>query len=267
MVLSVLLIFFHIRTIVDVRDVSVPIVRELPQLEFRLRALQEQVELTELRAATITGSEEEKVAVFVLPTETDISRLVATFEVLRDTLKRDGLLSHMSDIVIGDPTQDSDGTQARTVTVEFTVHEEGLRTILLLIRLAGLMTVSDLLSEQEIAILVDRIEQENPSGIVALEQFFSADVLRYAEDPKTYEEQLKRSFTSSGVLQAIDSVLRTSLLSDVKRFLGSDLGKVLQTYKLWPMQIMALKEVSIQPGNAPKWQTLALKIIVFSAEK
>ena len=265
--LAVVLITLHIRTIVEVRDVSVPIVGKLPMLEQRLQALKAQMELTELHAVSQVGSSEEQIEMYALPKEPNISRLIATFEVIRDVLKRDNLLSAMSDITISDPEEGPEGSKIRRVSVEFAVHEDGLRTIPLIVRLAGLMTVGDVLTEEEINLLVDRIEEENPAGIVSLEQFLSADLLGYAEDPKTYEEQIKRSFSGDGFLNAFENVLRTSLLYDVKRFLQSDLGTVLRGYKLWPMQIMALQEVSIHPGNAPRWHKLGITALLFSEEK
>lgn len=259
MALSVVLISAHIHTIIQVRDVSVPIVAQLPQMERKLSALKQQVELAEMQTVNRAGSQQEKVDVYALPKETDMSRLIATFEVIRDVLKRDGVLASMSDIDVSD-------ADTHILSVEFSVHEEGLQSILLLVRLAGLLTVSDVLTEQEIALLVDRVEQENPTGIIALEQFLSLDLLRYAEDPQTFEEQLKRSFTSSSFLNAFENVLRTSLLYDTKKLLGGTLGKVLEGYKLWPMQMMALDSVTVQPGSAPKWYKLTLTVLVFSNE-
>lgn len=265
MTFSVLLISLHIRTVSEIRDVSVPIVAQLPQLEYHLSALREQVELAELHSAT-RSSKQERVEVYALPKQTDISRLVATFEVIRDALYRNGLLAHMSEIDISEPQEQEDGVSTRTVSVEFAVHEDGLKTIMLITQLAGLLSVGDVLTEEEINLLVHRVEQENPSGIIALEQFLSTDLLRYIEEPRTYEEQLKRSFSTATFLNAFENVIRTSLLYDAKRLLGSDLGEALRSYKLWPMQIMALDTVLVEPGTAPKWYKLGLEASVFSEE-
>ncbi len=264
MTASVFLMMAHITTIIEVRDVSVPIVQQLPLLERRLAALTEQIELTQLHSATRIGSQKEKVEVYALPEETDVTRLIATFEILREVLMRDGYLSDMSDISIGDVQTDEDGVDSRNVSIDFVLHDEGLQTILTLVRLSGLLTVGDVLTEDEIALLIDRIEQENPSGIIAFEQFLSADLLRYAEDPKAYEEQLKRSFGNTSVVNAFENVLRVSLLRDVRKILHSDLGTVLQSYKLWPMQLMTLNQAIVTPGSAPGWQKLHLEVSVFS---
>jgi len=266
MVLSAFLILAHVKTIIEVRDISIPIVSQLPMLERRLRALTEQIELTQLHAATRIGSQQERVEVYALPEETDVTRLIATFEIIREALMRDGVLSRMSEISISEPSDSEEGASSRTLSVEFSVHDEGMQTILLIVRLAGLLTIGDVLTEDEIALLVDRVEQENPAGIIALEQFLSADLLRYSENPKAYEEQLKRSFSSTTFANAFENVLRVSLLRDVRKILQSDLGEILQGYKLWPMQIMALQKVSIMPGNAPGWQRLGLDVQVYSAK-
>lgn len=266
MALSLVLMFAHIHTIIMVRDVSVPIVGQLPQLEHQLQALQDQMELTELSTATRIGSQQEKIEMYALPKETNVSRTVATFEVLRDVLSRDGMLSSMSDLTFGEPTKRDDGVTTLPVSVDFVVHQDGFSAIELLLQLSGRLTIGDILTEEEVALLIDRIEQENPSGIVALEQFLSADLMKYAENPKAYEEQLKRSFSSSMFLNTFDSILRTSLLRDVRQVLHSDLGQALVTYKLWPMQMMAVEELSLRPGSAPKWYTVGLTALVLSEE-
>lgn len=262
----VILIVAHISVIMNIRDFSVPVVGQLPQLERRLHALTEQAELTELHAAVRTGSQSEKVAMFALPSEMDMTRFIATFEVISDVFKRDGVLASMDEIEVSEPEQEDDAT-VRTVTTELVLRDDGLKNLLLLIQISGLLTVGDLLTEEESTLLVDRIEQENPSGIVALEQFLSADLLQYAKNPKTYEEQLKRSFTSTVLLNALENVLRTSLLYDVKHLLRSEVGEILDGYKLWPMQSMAVREIALEPGTEPNWFTVNLTLDVFSAEK
>ena len=264
-VVSAFFITLHMQTIAEIRDVSVPIVAQLPQLEQRLSALRQQVELTELHSAN-RSSAQEKVEVYALPRKTDLSRLIATFEITRDLLQREGLLADMSEIDIAEPEAYEGGGFVRRVTVHFSVHEEAMRTILLMTRLAGLLTVGDVLTEKEVALLVDRVEQENPSGIVALEQFLSTDLLRYIEEPRTYEEQLKRSFSTTTFFNALENVIRTSLLYEAKLLLGSDMGEVLRNYKLWPMQIMAVDSIGIVPGNAKQWYKLDLTVLVFSEE-
>ena len=266
LILSAVLIFAHVHTIMEASTVSVPLVSKIPLLERRLGSLEQQIELTQLHAAVRTGSQQETVEVYALPQDTDVARLVSTFEVIRDALQRQGMLSRMSDIDIGDPSPDETGAMTRTLSVDFSVSDEGLKTVMLLVRLAGLLTVGDALTSDEVALLVDRTEKENPSGIIALEQFLSADLLRYSGNPKAYEEQVKRSFGNTTFVNAFDNVLRTSLLRDIREILQSDLGEILQNYRLWPMQMMTVQNVSIVPGSASGWQKLSLKARVYSVK-
>lgn len=265
LLIATVLVSKHITTISTVRDVSVPIVAKLPQLERRLDVLKQQVEISQLHSATKTGSQQEKVEVYALPEQTDVSRLIAFFEVLRDVLERRGHLSHMSDVTISDAQESDVGGLAQTLSVEFVVHEDGVKTIMLLTRLAGLLTVGDVLTDDQRTLLLHRIEQENPAGIIALEQFLSVDLMWYIEEPKTFEQQLKKSFSSDILRTTFDHVVRTSLLYDAKIVLGSDLGEVLRSYKLWPLQMMVLQEASLKAGSAPGWHRLGLTVLVFSA--
>ncbi|MBM3230906.1 hypothetical protein FJZ28_01105 [Candidatus Peregrinibacteria bacterium] len=263
--IAALLMVLHVNTISRVRDVSVPIVSEIPQLERRLALLQEQTELTELHAATIVGSPEEHIRIFALPEQTDLGRLMAVFDVVREVYGREGTLTEMSDIVMGDAVDKGNGLRAQTVSLEFIAHEDAMRSVLLLIRLAGLMTVGDALSEQERALLLQAVETENPAGIIALEEFLSVQLQDFAENPKLYEDQLLRSFSTPAFLNTFHAAIRSSLLREAQELLSSDLGGVLVRYKLWPLQIMTVDTVSLRPGSAPKWHRIGLQFTVFTA--
>lgn len=264
--ISGVLIARHTETILEVQRVSVPLVADLPRLERTVKVLQQQMEITELHAATRVGSQEEKVHVFSLPEETDMDRLVAVFEVVRETLKRQNMLSHMSDLKFGETVRTDNDLSTTPLEVEFVVHDEGLETVLLLVRLAGLLTVGDTLTQMELDLLLNRIEHESPTGLVALEKFLSTDLLEYTENPRLHEEQLRKAFGTTMFRNAFENVLRTSLLADAKEFLNADLGNVLQTYKLWPLQMMLLREMTIEPGSASGWHRITLHLDVYSAE-
>lgn len=256
--MSVLLIVGHIHTLTEVREKSVPLVAQLPSLERKLTVLEQQMELTELEGATRMASAQEKIDVYALPEETDVSRLVALFEVVRDVLERNGYLASMHTLQVS-----SDGSEVSTT---FIVHEQGMKTINLLVHTSGLLTLGDVLSPEDLAPLLARIEEENPAGLIALEQFLAADILRYAQDPKTYEEQLKKSFTSTTLLSTFDTIVQTSVLHDIKTFLRGGIAEALQRSKLWPLQMMAVKEVSLSPGRAPKWYKIGLTLEVFRVD-
>ncbi len=252
------LISEHVRVIADVREVSVPLVAELPLLERRASLLKEQVELAQLQSAMRVGSQEERVHVYVLPKEFDMDRIVALFDVFSLTIPQQAYIGSMSPVVFGEPATVGHALQALPITVSFSVHENGMHTLLDLFRLAGTVTLSDAFSKDELETLLAGIETESPAGIIPLEQFLSADLLEYAREPRPYEEQLRRSFTSAHVQHMFDDLLRTSLLRDARSYLGGPAGLLLKEQKLWPMPFMAFEEIRSVPGRAQGWHTVTL---------
>ena len=261
---SAVLLYEHARMIGEVQSVSVPLVAELPNLERTSALLKEQAELSELEASTRVGSQMERVRTYVLPAKADLDRVIATFELLRETLQSQGTLSRMSDLTFGEHTERGDALRTQPLRVEFAVQEEGLRDIAVLLQLTGLMMVGDALTNEEKAILLDRTESENPAGIVALEQFLSTDLLSYAQNPKLSEERLLRSFTSTMFVQSLQDITRTSFLRDITRVLGGTLGSHFDRQQLWPLQMLTVEEATITPGSAEGWYNLSLKLLVYT---
>lgn len=261
--LSAFLMVQHAQIILEVKDISVPLVAELPQLERRVEVLSEQLELTELSAATRVGSKAENVAMYALPAQLEQQKFLAVFEVLRELLERDGLLADMSSVELSEDITLDNGAVANDATLQLTIHNTGLQQLLLLVRVAGLITTGDAFTSEELNLLIDRIETENPTGLVALEHFLAVNLLDYAKDPKVHEEQLRRSFGSSTFVTSLQSLVRQSLLHDVKTVLGADIGRALDNYKLWPLQMMDIQELSVEPGAAPEWYSVQLKVRVY----
>ena len=258
---AAMLLLDHVRVVQQVRNISVPLVAQLAQLERRETTLQAQVELSQLQSAVTVGSLGEKLDAYVLPQELDYDRVIALFDLLSDTLTQQKLLAKMSDIQIDDEEQiDSNGLHIHPVRVAFTAHQEGVEQILLLTRLSGLLTVSDALTADEVELLFSGTEEENPAGIIALEQFLSLDLLRYAQDSKGYEEQVHRSLTSPLFERIFQSVLQNSLLRDARRIFGGDFGRLLLEQRVWPTPFFTVHEMHIRPGSAPGWYYLDLVI-------
>ncbi len=253
----------HADVIEEVRDVSIPLVVEVPRLERRLEVIREQAELGELHSIMRIGSPEERIHVFSLPKEPDIDRLMALFDVARDILIIRGQLSEMSPIEFGEQRELDEETYAQPLSVSFSVHEEGMRTILTLMELAGLLTVGDALTSEELDILLERTESESATGVLPLEKFLSTDLLDYARNPRLYEERLQKSFSSSSFMEAFRSIIQSSLLRDAKIILSSDIGKNIEKLKLWPIQFVTIEDVQIQSGSAPGWNWLRLELLVY----
>ena len=72
----------------EVKEVSVPLIAQLQNLEQRERALKEQVELAQIQSALELGSVGEKLDAYVLPKDTNFDRLIAAFDLLAEFLKK-----------------------------------------------------------------------------------------------------------------------------------------------------------------------------------
>lgn len=257
------LLSLHARAVHDVTSLSLPVLAELPVMERKLDALTQQVEMAELHSATRLGSEEERINVYVLPEKADFDRLLAIFDLVNEYLGSAGVMQDMSDIEIGEEQPDG-ALKSRPIHLTFAANERGVREFMSLIRLSGFLTVGDALTDEERAILIERTEAENPTGVVSLEQFLSTDLLRYALDSRSYEEQLLRSFSSPSFTNAFNSVLQTSILRDARMALGNDLGHVVEEYDLWPFPFLSVDAVRLTKGGAAGWYTVSIQLLVYT---
>ncbi|MDD5041394.1 MAG: hypothetical protein PHX87_02295 [Candidatus Peribacteraceae bacterium] len=258
--LAVPILTAHIQEVKTVRETALPLLASLPPLERRLSLLKEQVEVSELDAALKTGSQLERVRVSVLPAEADIPRALATLELLRSHLEDQGAIGSLSPIEVGKERPYGDGLAAVPLTFQLSARTDGLKRVLSFVRLAGLVTVGDALTTAEKNALIRATEEENPAGIVMLEQFFAADLFGYAEEPRPVEEQLKRSLQSEGFMTAFEQAVGTSLLKDAKEFFQGPIGPAIARMHLWPMEFLAIDRLEFKPGSAPDWYRLTVSL-------
>ena len=252
----------HINTIREVKDVSVPLVAQLPHLERRLHVLKEQVELSELQAAVRIGSEHERLQAYVLPKQLQTDRLIALLDVLGIFYTERNQLASLTELSVGEGRSATEDIAIQTVRFGAVVHEDALQDILDLVRLSGVLTVSDALGPDNQQLLLTSTEQENPAGVVPLEQFLSTDLLDYARDPRAKERQLTRSFTTTNFEATLESATAVSHLVNARRVLGGHLGTVLKQQQLWPLPLMRLHRIHVQPGTAPGWYRVGLVLDV-----
>ncbi|MBI3336951.1 hypothetical protein HYZ98_05320 [Candidatus Peregrinibacteria bacterium] len=248
-VLSMLLLGAHILEARKARDIGLPLATVVPDIEKRLNILEEQVELSRINMAINRGSQEEFVHVYVLPRDASMDRLVSSLEVLRDVLMEDGKLLGMTSIDIEGNIQEGEMTRW---PVRFTVKvtEEGLRTVSLFLDIAGFFTVADVLTEQEIRQLFLYAESENPVSIIALEQFLSADLLKYTGEYQSLMGMVRKSFVSPAFDRLFTGLQEDSLLRDVRLLLGGPLGERLRRNNLWPLRFITVDAVTVTQGGA-----------------
>jgi hypothetical protein len=251
-------------TIHDVRASSLPLAQEIPTLERRLSVLKEQQELTELSHALRIGSPEEKV--YALPAETDIDKVVTAFDALSEELRKQKILTKISPVVFGDIASAEHGIRSQSLSFEAVVHQDGVAALQTFVRLSGLLSVADALRLEERSRLLFQTEMENPAAIVALEQFFNTDLLSYLREPRSAEEQLLKSFSSQSFERAFRDVLRNALLSRAGRLLTPEFIQILDSAKLWPMQMMDIETMSLEAGGAAEWYRVKVKVALYMRE-
>lgn len=255
---SGLLIGHHLTVLRNVREDVLPLAAQLPPLEQRLQVLNEQVELSELQAAMRSGTAEEKLRAYVLPSEPDLPRTVALFDVTRSVLSRRKVLTQMSALEFGEvrpltlPGVDAHGAlTAQSVSFTAVVRPEGMEQLLSLLNLSGLITVGDALSPADVKELFVLTESENPAGIVSVEQFLSTDLLSYLHDPVAADQRLTQAFPSEEFLTKFRSLLDTSGLAEARALLQKDLLSEIERQTLWPLPFFVLTaiETEEQPGG------------------
>ncbi len=270
---SVHLMTAHLQSLRDMRDVSLPLAATLPTLEHRLDVLAKQVELSELQAQLRTGSPEESMRLYVLPSAGADTRTLALLDVTASLLTQQGMLKGMSEIEVGEPVpvvgvpvddHVTDTLMGRTYTFTARLNEQGLTQFLQLIDLSGFLTVGDALSAEETGRLFTLTELEDYAGIVPLEKFLSTDLMAYAREPKPYEEALLRSLSSEAFLQEFRAITNQSRLATARQVIAGSWGKAYAAQKLLPMPFLTLEKVGMDDGK-DGWHRV--KIVVRGYER
>lgn len=248
-------LYLHASAIDEVQEVSAPLLSEIPQLEQRLSLLKRQAELTEFHASLATGSPEEYVHVYLLPEETNIANTLALWEQLHTVLQKQEQARGEPSIIIGDTHE-----HGLSVHVNMQLQRPGLQQVMMLLKLAGMRTVGDLLSEQEKTMLLHRSEEESPTGIVPLQKFFSTDLMHYSIDPASYQQRLLRSFSGDLFHETFRSVVTAPSIQEVQALLQGPIGQLLHSGEFWPLQFSTIETAHLTRLE-PQWYQMELKLV------
>lgn len=247
--LSIQLLTLHVETVRDMRDIGLPAALAMPSIQQRLSIIKEQSEVAELQASISGDSNEEMLRMYVLPDNAALDRLLATVDAFTTELKKQGALTGLSPVQVGDEMQSGD-VMKTPVSFEADVTADGLRTLFLFQDLSGLLTVSDALTADEQSELLQLTEQENPAAITALETFLSTDLLTYAKAPQVTQDQLFRSFSSDVFADSFSRITEQSDLGAIAELLSGPLARTLEAQKLWPLRfLMPVKSAIRQTGE------------------
>jgi hypothetical protein len=239
-------VYAHASSIAAVKEQLLPATLAIPGFERRISILKQQLEVSQLQASLRLQSPEEKLHAYVLPEDANVARLMSAFDVLRDHLQSTGDLASMEPIVVGTlPTDGAEGPKQVPLTVRVRVTEGGLHAMLAFVELSGMLTVADAFGQDELEQLLRLSEEENPAIIAHLEQFFAADLMRYAEEPKPFEEQLLRSFSDGPLQDSFRDILHGGRLASARDMLSGPLGRELDERRLWPMRFLSVRTWAI----------------------
>jgi hypothetical protein len=252
---SVQLLSAHAEAVSAMRRTGLPAAVGLRQIETRAAIVREQNEVAGLQASLRSGTEQEILRISVLPDAPAPDRLLATFDVVFSQMHSAALLPEFPVITVGEPVEHS-GEAGKWVvhplSFSLTATEEGMQDLFTFLQMAGMLTISDLLSPAEIHRLLTLTEQHNPAAITALEQFLSVDVLRFAETPRPYQDQLFGSLSSPLFAEELTAMLdvpaRRNGLAQLRK-----LAPVLRARNLWPVRFLSIAHVRMEQTDAPWW--------------
>ncbi len=250
--LSVLLIVIHIRTAQAMQQDALPLAGQVSSLEHRRDVLRRQVDVTQLQTALTAGSIRERLAMYVLSDASSNDRLLSLFSLVSDALQKGGAEDYSAPIVLGKEeaaTLHGETLLKQSVSFSVTVSQDGLDTWLSLIDLMGYVTVADALPTEDVQLLLSKTEQENPAALDALQQFLSLDLSMYASNPNDQRDRLLAAFATDDARASVQTALDVPLLQEAVRFFGTDLGKSVVDQKLWPMPLVTLQKMTVEPAD------------------
>ncbi|MDD4319217.1 MAG: hypothetical protein PHW10_02755 [Candidatus Peribacteraceae bacterium] len=261
-VLSILLLREHAVAIRAMNNDVLPLAARATALEGRLEVLRRQVEASTLAAAMQTGSQEERLRMYVFPAGTT-ERTVAFLNGVVDRLRERGDVREASAIRVGEPGPYAlpgarEEMTVRPLSLTLVLREDGVRDVLRLLELTGLLTVYDALSPEQVRSFLALTEAENPTGVVALGQFLSADLLAYLREPRGFDDRFLASFSSEEFPAALRGISSSPAFRAWAEIARGQLGTFVQDGKLWPLPFLALDTAALTREG--EWQRLELTL-------
>ncbi len=268
LVSSAQLIAAHAKVIGDMRHTALPIASRMPALQERLAVLKSQVQAAKATEAGKSGPLRESLRAYVLPSD-GVKRSVATVSALGDTLRSLGELRSLSSISVGD-TEAADLTltgatlNMRTLDVSMEVTQDGLEDFLHATDLSGLLTVADALSKDQITKLLALTERENPMGVIALQQYFSTDLVEYLRHADLYDRRLLAGFSSGTFASDFASIVHPAFVDGQALVGKKGISDLFSQQGFWPMPFLEVKKAEVS-DLADGWLTLSLHLVVLGS--
>jgi hypothetical protein len=232
----------HGEVLREMRERTLPAALQLPALQRERDMVQTQADVADVAAALRADSADEWIRVAILPDAPDVSPVVEALEIAAEEGIRTKNIVRMDAIDVGEPATAENGTVVTPLTLRFIATREGADALLAFVGASGLLSISDVLSPGDRALLLQLAEGENPASIASLEEYLSTDLLRASFDAEGTDRRLLQAFTSPLMERALGNIARESRLASIRRTLGGNVGKQLQERGLWPLRLLAVRE-------------------------
>ncbi|TSC80373.1 MAG: hypothetical protein G01um101425_27 [Candidatus Peregrinibacteria bacterium Gr01-1014_25] len=220
----------------------VPVAARIPRLEQRLSVLRAQVEVAQVHAALRSGSVDEVIRTAVLPADDRTKDVVGVLEEIMAAAQDAGLVRQAGMVTLADP-KDEGGLRTVDATVSLRATAEGEEMVLGILDASGLMTLGDVVTRDDRALLLRLTEEESPAAVQAVEQLLATDLLASALDSQAAEYLFLRSFSSPLVAQALEGIMTQPRIAHLRTILGGPLGLALKENGHWPMRFMTVEQV------------------------
>jgi hypothetical protein len=266
---SGVMVFNQTTRVRETRDLALPLAATLPPLEKRLSVLTQEVQLAEAQSAGTQGSDTEKLRMYVLPSDVPTARTIALIDTVRAALEESKDLNAASGIETGEREMlplETGTLESQTLTFSQSLSKNGLSQLFSVIRLSGMLTVSDALTNEEKTLLLNLLESGNPADTVTLEQFLRTDLASYGQNPKAYDDKFLTSLSSPGLSETFAVILKKSALKDLQEVFQTTLGTKLREQRLFPMPLLRIQSLTIAPG-ADDWQKVTATVQIFGRGK
>jgi hypothetical protein len=257
----------HMKAMTTALSLSTPLVQEIPSLEKKALLLQEQVELSELTSAIQPNVLREYVYAYVLPQEVDIDRTLSFLDIIREHFTALGVLQDMSSVEFGQKEITNDDVSFVPIIFSLSLQKEAVAQIVSLFDMAGVITIADLFSHEELQAIVDPLEAKNSAGITHLEKFVSTDLRTYVSDKKATVAALRRAYGGEELTQFLQTIDQSNEMKKVQRAFSNNFASVLQEHALWPLPLLTIDSLQFATTDDPDTVRLNFAVRMYERGK
>ena len=234
----------HARQFGSKRDGAVSIGLTLPDQKARVALLEAQTEAEQVFFEQGLAAREEQADIFVLPVGIPRARILQSIQEIGTAVRKDGTTFTIEGMTTGNVaslTMSGTTIEKTAVNLMLKANFQTMTKLFGILGFSGKMMVKDVIPEGVQQAFLAEVENVSPLALGSAEQFLYTDLLEYAADPDSKEQQLftELSPERAGELRAH---LLESGLSSVRASL-SPVAKDLKTSGTWPLPLVRIDSI------------------------